>query len=118
MKVIFDCETELGRCDADRVNGHFGDDPGGWNGFAYTTAMVSPKGMLRVEQRCYFRSSVVLNDVRSQAWVAPEMTLEPVLGSDNETVQFVQELHDRYVRRAHRSFLEQSILILPASVEA
>lgn len=118
MKIIFDCETELGRCDADRVNGHFGDGPGDWNAFAYTTAMASPRGVLRVEQRCYFRSTDTPSDVRSQAWVAPEMTLEPVHGSQEETVRFVQELHDRYVRQAQQLFLEQSILTCPVSAAA
>jgi hypothetical protein len=118
MKLIFECETELGACDADRVNGHFGDDPGGWDAFAHTTAMASAKGMLRVEQRCYFRSTLRADDVRAQNWVASEMTLEPVLSSKEDTMQLVQELHDRYVRNACERFVEQSILICPLMLDA
>jgi hypothetical protein len=115
MKLIFECETELGRCDADRVNGHFGDDPSGWIAFVYTSAaMTRANGLLRVEQRCYFRSTDRLNEVRSQNWIKPEMTLEPVLASKDKTMAAVQALHDTYVQRARESFIEQSILIAPA----
>ena len=114
MKLIFECETELGTCDADRVNGHFGDDPSGWLAFAHTTAALTrTNGVLRVEQRCYFRSTQRADEVRAQNWVKPEMTLEPVLSSKEETRRAVQALHDAYVNRARESFVEQSILMSP-----
>ncbi len=117
MKVIFECETELGKCDSDRVNGHFGDDPGDWVGFAFTTAaMTSATGMLRIEQRCYLRAVDRPDEVRSQNWVRPELTLEPVLASKVQTRQLVQELHESYVRKAWQSFVEQSVLSPPLGV--
>jgi len=113
MKRIFECETELGPCDADRVNGHFGDDPSGWTALAYTmaTATGGRASMLRIEQRCYLRSTDRPEDVRPQSWVRPEMTLEPLLGSKHETTEMVQELHDQFVQKAKEEFLQQSILM-------
>jgi hypothetical protein len=115
MKVIFESETELGRCDADRVNGHFGNDPGEWLAFAHTTATVTgPRGMLRIDQHCYLRSAEPLDDIGSQSWVKPEMTLEPLLGSAEETLRMVQELHDRYVQKAQEELMEASIVVVPS----
>jgi len=116
MKLIFECETELGPCDADRVNGHFGEDPTGWTALAHTTAIITgaKTGMLRIEQRCYLRSTDRPEDVRAQNWVRPEMTLEPVLSSKDETTAMVEKLHQAFVQKAKEEFVQQSILIAPA----
>ena len=115
MKIIFESETELGRCDADRVNGHFGDDPGDWIAFAYTTAaLTGPGGMLRIEQQCYLRSTLRPDEVRNQAWVKPSMSLEPSLSARHETVQMVEQLHQRFVQEARETFAEQSVLAVPS----
>lgn len=113
MKLIFESETELGRCDGDRVNGHFGDDPGDWLAFAHTTAAVTrSKGVLRIEQRCYLRSTERPDDLRSQSWVKPEMTFEPMLGSKEETLRMVQAAHERFVRDAREEFAGNSVLAI------
>ena len=115
MKVIFESETELGRCDADRVNGHFGADSGEWLALAHTSATVTgSRGMLRIEQHCYLRSVERLDDIRSQGWVKPEMTLEPLLGSEDETLRMVQELHDRYVQKSQGGLMEASVVVVPS----
>jgi hypothetical protein len=111
MKLIFECETELGQCDADRVNGHFGDDPGDWLAFGHTTAaMTSSKGMLRIEQRCYLRSSDRPEDIRSQAWIRPELLLEPALDCKAETMKQVQQLHEAFVQKAREELIEHSLI--------
>lgn len=116
MKLIFECETELGPCDADRVNGHFGDDVGDWLAFALTTAaMTGAKGMLRIEQCCYLRSKQALDEIRNQNWVKPEMTLEPVVGSKDETLVTVQRLHDAFVQKSRKEFLDQLIIVVPSA---
>jgi len=115
MKIIFECETELGRCDSDRVNGHFGDDLGDWIAFAYTTAaLTGPSGMLRIEQQCYLRSTLRPDDVCDQGWVKPSMSVEPALAARAETVQMVQQLHQRFVQAARETFAEQSVLAVPS----
>lgn len=115
MKLIFECETELGQCDGDRVNGHFGDHTGDWVAFASTTAAATgAKGMLRIEQRCYLRSKQSPDDIRNQSWVKPEMNLEPLLGAKDETLETVQRLHDQYVDKARKEFIEQMIVPLPS----
>lgn len=111
MKLIFESETELGRCDADRVNSRFGNDPGDWVAFAHTTAaMTSAKGMLRIEQRCYLRSAERPDDLRAQSWVKPAMAFEPMLSSKQHTIQMVQKAHDLFVRKSREEFLEASVL--------
>jgi len=116
MKVIFECETELGRCDSDRVDGDVDADAGEWLAFAHTSAaMTGAQGMLRIEQHCYLRSTQDV-DVRNQNWVRPEMTLEPVLGSQAETLCRVQSLHRNYVQKARDEFLEASVLVAPSLV--
>ena len=115
MKVIFESETELGRCDADRVNGHFGDDSGEWVALAHTTATVTgPRGLLRIEQNCYLRSAERLDDIRSQSWVKSKMTLEPLLGSAEDSLRMVEELHDRYVQKAQDELMEASVVVVPS----
>ncbi len=113
MKLIFENETELGRCDPDRVNGHFGDDPGGWIAMTHTSAAIThSNGMLRIEQRCYLRSTDRPEDVRSQSWVAPEMTFEPLLASKEKTARLVEQAHTRFVRHARGILAEQAILAM------
>ena len=113
MKQIFECETELGRCDADRVNGHFGEGPAGWMAFVHTTAaMTGSKGIVRIEQRCYLRSTEFDNELRPQNWVKPEIALEPVFGSTEDTTRMVRELHERYVEKARGEFVEQSLMLV------
>ncbi len=119
MKLIFECETELGRCDADKVNGHFDQAINDWIAFAHTTAATSgSRGLLRIEQRCYLRSGERAGEIRDQSWIKPEMTLEPVLGSKEDTVEMVQQLHQRFVAKARAGFLEESILMVAASLSS
>ena len=117
MKLIFECETELGQCDPDRINGHFGEDVDEWLAFAHTTAaLTGPRGLLRIEQRCYLRSSQRLGEIRSQNCVRPEMTLEPLLGSKEETLETVQQMHQQFAQKAQAEFLQESVVTVPSSI--
>jgi hypothetical protein len=119
MKLIFECETELGRCDLDKINGHFGDETGEWMAFALTTAAVTGrKRMLRIEQRCYLRSTVQFDNIRSQNWVRPEITLEPTAGPKEEILKAVQQLHEQFVRKARTGLTEQSVLAISDPIDA
>jgi hypothetical protein len=111
MKLIFERETAIGQCDADRIYGHFGDAPGEWIAFALTTAtMTGTKGMLRIQQSCFLRSAHSLDDIRAQSWVRPEMTLEPILACQEETKRLVRQLHEQFVQKARNEFVAQSIV--------
>jgi hypothetical protein len=115
MKVIFESETELGRCDADRIDGPFSCHPGEWVALAHTTAtMTGSKRMLRIEQHCYLRSERRLDDVRSQSCVKPEVTLEPVAGSDRKSIEMARALHWQFVQRALDEFMEASVVVVPS----
>lgn len=110
MKLIFEAETELGRCDAERINGHFGDDPGEWVAFAHTTAaQTGSQGMLRIEQRCFLRSSNRLDDVRTQTWVRPEMAFEPAADSKEQTMRMLHASHQSFVDKSRKAFEEQAV---------
>jgi hypothetical protein len=111
MKSVFESETELGRCDTDRIDVPFGE----WLAFAHTSAtLTGPRGLLKVEQRCYVRSARDPDDIRPQSWVKPQMTLEPVLGSEEDTVRLVEALHHQYVRTAQSEFMEASVVVVPS----
>jgi hypothetical protein len=115
MKVIFESETELGRCDPDRVDGLFGQESGDWLAFAHTSATLTGR-MLRIEQHCYLRPSEALEDVRAQSWVKAEMAFEPLLGSKTENLKSVQRLHEGYVQKAQEELLEVSVILVPSLV--
>jgi hypothetical protein len=111
MKLIFERETELGRCDADRLCSQPGDWDGEWLAFALTTAALTRNsGMLRIEQRCYLRPTNCSDDLRNQTWVKPEMMLEPVPDGKEATLEMVQQLHDDFVAKARQEFMDQSIV--------
>jgi hypothetical protein len=113
MKLIFECETELGLCDRDRVNGHFGDEFGDWIALAHTTAaMTGSKGLLRIEQRCYLRSLEAAEEVRTQSWVKPDVLLEPVVGSREEVLEQLKQGHEHFVERARQQLGQDLGLLL------
>jgi hypothetical protein len=118
MKLIFECETELGRCELERVNAQLGMDTGEWIALAYTTAATtSSKGMLRIEQRCYLRSTESTQEIQAQNWVKPEMTLEPVLTCEKKTVEIVRRLHERFLENARHELAKHSLITAPRTPE-
>jgi hypothetical protein len=111
MELIFDCETELGKCDSHLLE-KIGCDMGEWSAFAHTTAaMTGPRGMLRIEQRCYLRS-MLTGEMQNQPWIKPEMTLDPVLCTKKETLRTVQKLHEQFVRTSRNEFCKQSLVLV------
>lgn len=110
MRTIFECETEIGRCDDDLL------EPGGsrydcvepWTIFAHTTAALNgSKRMLKIEQRCYLRRGLEILD---QPWVRSEMALEPVLGSEAETAANARCIHEQFVRNAREQLPHQALI--------
>jgi hypothetical protein len=105
MKTIFECETELGKCDD-----HLVADPGNYNStepwtiYALTTACVNgSKHMLKIEQRCYLRRGPDLTD---QPWIRSDMILEPIVGSQSDAATMVQALHQTFIRKAREQLPE------------
>jgi hypothetical protein len=118
MKLIFECESELGRYEGDRLYGQIGADSGQWIALVHTSAATtSTNGMLRIEQRCYFRCADCPREVRPQPWVKPEMTLEPVLVCEKQTVEMVRSLHEQFLDNARQAFLEQSLVAAVPAVD-
>jgi hypothetical protein len=111
MKVIFECETEIGKCDDDLVNdptfsGGTACEP--WTVYAHTEAsLAGSKRMLKIEQRCYLRRG---DEIPDQNWVKPELIIEPVLGSEDETMALVQQTHECFIAKARRQLPEGSLV--------
>jgi hypothetical protein len=107
MKVIFECETEIGKCDADLVNdcAFNGGEP--WTIYAHTEAsLTGSKRMLKIEQRCYLRRG---DEIPEQNWVKPELIIEPVLGSEEDSKAIVQQAHECFMAKARRQLPEGSL---------
>lgn len=108
MKTIFECETELGRCDSELVERQAGgyelsNEP--WGIFAHTTgALNGTQRMLKIEQRCYLRRG---DEFADQSWVRAEMTVEPVLGSVMDAVAAMKVIHEEFIRKAREQLPEQ-----------
>lgn len=121
MELIFESETEIGRCDPDRLDHLVGPSAAlsSWFLWAATTAArMGSSRMLRIEQRCYLRSPEQPNDIRSQEVVRPELLLEPALDSKHEDRQLVERLHAAFIHKARESLTEEAWLIEPAICSA
>ena len=110
MKVIFERETEIGKCDDDLVNdpaflGGTGCEP--WTIYAHTGAsLTGSKRMLKIEQRCYLRRG---DEIPDQNWVKPELIIEPVIGSEDESIAMVQQIHQCFIAKARQQLPEGSL---------
>ena len=111
MTHIFEAETELGRCDPDRIGSPVAEDDGQWLVIASTSAnSTGARGLLRIEQRCFLRCVERPNEVRPQNCVSPQMSFEPVSASREETIQAVQQLHACFVLKSKDALSEESLL--------
>jgi|GEM_PF-1279054 len=115
MKIIFECETEIGQCDYEPVGGHGFKyaEPDYSTVFAHTVASLNGnkgtlnKGMLKIEQHCYLRHGEELPD---QPWIRPEIILEPALESKHAMMDFAKILHDQFVARIRHQIPEQYLV--------
>lgn len=102
MKIIFDHETEIGKCDYEQSGDHFKyAEPHFSTMYAHTQASVNNKGLLKIEQHCYLRNGADLPD---QPWVRPQIILEPAVGSEDEMIALVETMHEQFIERTRRQF--------------
>jgi hypothetical protein len=100
MRIIFECETEIGKCSDDLIDNHILTESGAenWTLYAHTVASVTgSKGMLKIEQRCFLRRG---EEIPDQSWVKPEIILEPVLSAEAEMKELVRKIHERFIQNA------------------
>jgi hypothetical protein len=109
MKVIFESETEIGKCDytpeeagASRYAG-----PELAALFAHTLASLNGKGLLKIEQHCYLRQGEEISD---QPWIKPEIILEPLVESTKDLTAMAARLHNRFVEQARQQMPEQYLV--------
>ncbi len=106
MKVIFESETEVGKCSGDRVEPHRRhSDTACVTVLAHTQACLNgQRGMLKIEQHCYLRRG---QEIPDQPWIQPEITLEPGVDSKAQMIELAKNLHERFVDRVRLQFPEQ-----------
>ena len=109
MKVIFDNETEMGKCDYQpeeaSANRYTAPDLAAL--FVHTQASVNGKGLLKIEQHCYLRNG---EEISEQPWIRPEIILEPLVESKEEMIQMAAALHQRFIERARLHLPERYLV--------
>lgn len=111
MKVIFESETEIGKCEDGLIKETASDRNTSelWTIYAHTEASVSgTKRMLKIEQRCYLRRG---DEIPDQSWVKPEVILEPALDSDVDMLAMIQQTHEHFIVRALKQFPEGCLVL-------
>jgi hypothetical protein len=105
VKIIFDRETEIGKCDNEQGDDHFQyAEPHYSTMYAHTLASLNNKGLLKVEQHCYLRNGADLPD---QPWIRPQIILEPALDSEEEMKTLAKTMHEQFVERTRNRLPEQ-----------
>jgi hypothetical protein len=102
MKTVFECETEIGRCDRDSgdLHGLNFAEPEYSTIYAHTLAYQNGmRGMLKIEHHCYLRCG---EEAPEQPWVKPQILLEPVFGGDQEMAELASRLHEQFVDRVRQ----------------
>ncbi len=110
MRIIFDCETEIGKCDDSLVEDNaltYGEDRTCILYAQTAASLTSAKGMLKIEHRCYLRLG---QEMTEQAWVKPEISLEPASGTEPELIAMVRGIHDQFIRKAREQVPESCLV--------
>jgi len=109
MKVIFEAETEVGKCDyqAEEAGAFRYAEPDFAALLAYTQASVSGRGLLKIEQHCYLRQG---EEISEQPWIKPEINLEPLDESKEEMAKMAAAMHERFIERARRLLPERYLV--------
>lgn len=108
MKTIFDCETEIGTLDPEQAAEAALTHPpaDGWKIYAHTVAVLTrAKGMLKIEQRCFFRAG---NEVSDHPTVKPDMLLEPAPETEEESLSLIRGIHSRFAERLRKEVSDSS----------
>jgi hypothetical protein len=99
-KIIFDCETEVGKCDYEADSYFRYAEPHYSTIYAHTLASLNG-GLMKIEQHCYLRNG---GDLPEQPWVRPQISLEPVVGTQDEMIDLVKTMHEQFVGRTRKQF--------------
>jgi hypothetical protein len=108
-KIIFDCETEVGKCDYEPSEHFRYAEPHYSTIYAHTLASLNG-GLMKIEQHCYLRNG---GDLPEQPWVRPQITLEPALGTEREMIELAKAMHEQFVDRTRRHNPEQFAASVP-----
>lgn len=101
MKILFESETELAKCDYEPQGpqGFRYAEPDYATLFARTEASFAGKRMLKIEQHCYLRCG---DDLPDQPWIKPRVVLEPIVGSEEEMLAMARRMHELFVQSARQ----------------
>ena len=109
MKMLFEGETEIGRCDYELGDAH----PMHFEGadyatvHAHTQATYAGKALIKIEHHCFLRHA---GDETDQAWDRPEVRVEPVTGSPEEMIARAREWHEQFSERVRHNFPQQYLV--------
>ena len=109
MKMLFEGETEIGRCDYELGDSH----PLHFEGadyatvHAHTQATYAGKALIKVEHHCYLRHP---GDEADQPWDQPEFRIEAVTGSTEEMITQARNWHLEFTDRVRRHFPQQYLV--------
>ena len=109
-KIIFERETEIGKCDCELTDGHSFRyaEPDLATVYAHTQASINGNArMLKIEQHCFLRHG---EDLPDQPWVRPELILEPALQSQHAMVDLATIMHEQFVERVRKQIPEQFLV--------
>jgi|ERR1043166_3422353 hypothetical protein len=109
MRSLFECETEIGRCDYELNDAHpfrYAEQDYA-TVYAHTEATMSGKGLVKIEHNCYLRHG---GDEPDQPWISPEVRLESMLASKEEMIAFVRALHENFTGRIRKEFPQQYLV--------
>ncbi|MEW6159544.1 MAG: hypothetical protein AB1813_19115 [Verrucomicrobiota bacterium] len=116
MKTIFSCENELGRCEFDWTGDHTFkfDLPAHATIVAQTVATLTESGrILRIEQRCFLRD---VDALIPSPWHKPELSLEPALGTQDETLELARQLHEQFCIKSRLALPEDCLVHCPTEL--
>jgi hypothetical protein len=109
MKVIFEAETEMGKCDyqPEDSTSFRHAEPELASLFAHTQATVNGKGLLKIEHHCYLRQG---EEISEQPWIKPEMIVEPLVESQQEMKRMASVQHERFLEQVRRQLPERYLV--------
>ena len=109
MKTLFDCESEVAKCDCERGASrdfHYAE-PHYATVYAHTVASLTDQGLLKVEQDCFLRNG---GDTPNPSWIPPQIIWEPAPATEEKMLELVKSLHEQFAIET-RHHLPKEILV-------
>lgn len=109
MKIIFEFETVVGKCDYERGQKNHLQyaEPNYATLLAHTQASLT-NGLFKIEQRCYLRNGG--SHSPEQPWIRPQVKLIPSLESHDEMLAIAQAMHQKFLIYSWRNIPDECLV--------